>query len=92
MGIDASAIEYLGWLATAVFVSSYFCSRPESLTRVQMAGALMWILYGVLIGASPVVVANVLVFGAAAWTTARLARTGGGRQPSPGVLPESASE
>lgn len=68
------AVEYLGWLATAVFVSSYFCSRPESLTRVQMAGALMWIVYGVLIGASPVVVANVLVFGAAAWTTARIAR------------------
>jgi hypothetical protein len=29
-----TVIEYLGWLATAVFVSSYFCSRPESLTRV----------------------------------------------------------
>ena len=39
--------------------------------RVQMVGALMWVLYGLLIGASPVVAANLLVFGAAAWTMTR---------------------
>jgi hypothetical protein len=62
------ATESLGWAATAVFVGSYFCARPGTLRSVQMAGALMWILYGILIGASPVIVANALVFGAAAWT------------------------
>ena len=41
---------------------------PRALRGVQMAGALMWVVYGALIGASPVIVANVLVFGAAAWT------------------------
>jgi hypothetical protein len=61
-------IEYLGWSATAVFVSSYFCTRAERLKRMQMLGALLWIAYGVLIGASPVVAANLLVLGAAAWT------------------------
>lgn len=60
--------DYLGWAATAVFVSSYFCARPEALKRVQMFAALMWIAYGLFIGASPVVVANVLVFAAAAVT------------------------
>jgi inner membrane protein len=64
-------IEYLGWIATAVFVASYFCARPETIKRVQMAGALMWATYGLVIGASPVVVANLLVFGAAAWTLVR---------------------
>jgi hypothetical protein len=64
-------IEYLGWIATAVFVASYFCARPSTLKGVQMAGALMWVAYGLLIGASPVVVANLLVFSAAAWTMAR---------------------
>jgi hypothetical protein len=63
-------IEYLGWTATAVFVGSYFCS-PSVLKRVQMIGALMWVVYGVMIGASPVVAANLLVFGAAAITLAR---------------------
>ena len=63
-------IEYLGWAATAVFVGSYFCTRAQVLKRVQMAGALMWTVYGLVIGAPPVVVANLLVFGAAAWTGA----------------------
>ena len=64
-------VEYLGWAATAVFVGSYFCAAPEMLKRVQMLGALMWVVYGLFIGASPVVAANLLVFGAAAWTMQR---------------------
>lgn len=63
--------EYLGWAATAVFVASYFFSRAQSLRAVQMLGALMWIAYGALIEAAPVIVANVLVFSAAAWSIAR---------------------
>lgn len=69
-----AAIAYLGWCATAVFVGSYFCLRPSLLRGVQMCGALLWVIYGVLIGASPVIVANVLVFAAAAWTTIRALR------------------
>jgi hypothetical protein len=64
-------IDYLGWAATVVFVASYFCSNPDVLKRVQMAGALMWVAYGILLGASPVIVANLLVFGAAAWALSR---------------------
>jgi hypothetical protein len=64
-------IDYLGWAATAVFVGSYFFKRPESLRRVQMLGALMWVAYGVFMNAAPVVVANVLVLGAALWTARR---------------------
>ena len=60
-------IDYLGWAATAVFVGSYLCKRPETLKRVQMLGALMWVAYGVLIQATPVVAANLLVFAAAGW-------------------------
>lgn len=67
-------IQLLGWAATAVFVGSYFFARPSLLRGVQMLGALLWITYGVLINASPVIVANVLVFAAAAWTTFRTTR------------------
>jgi hypothetical protein len=63
--------DILGWIATAVFVSSYFFKRPALLRAAQMVGACLWILYGVLIGAIPVVVANGLVFAAAAWTLLR---------------------
>jgi hypothetical protein len=63
--------DALGWVATAVFVSSYFFKRPAWLRAAQMIGACLWILYGAIIGAIPVVVANGLVFGAAAWTLVR---------------------
>ena len=63
--------EYLGWCATAVFVGSYFASRPERLRLLQMAGAALWAVYGVLIGAPPVIAANLLVFAAAVWTAFR---------------------
>ncbi len=61
----------LGWTATAVFVGSYFFARPAALRALQMSGALLWIIYGLWIGAAPVVVANLLVLSAAAWTLAR---------------------
>jgi len=69
--MNHSWINVLGWTATAVFVGSYFFSRPSLLRAVQMCGAVLWITYGVLIGASPVIVANALVFTAAAWTVFR---------------------
>jgi hypothetical protein len=75
-------VEYLGWAASAVFVGSYFCKRVEVLRGVQMVGASMWVVYGLLIGASPVVVANLLVMGAAAWTAARAAATARTQDPS----------
>jgi len=67
-------VDYLGWAATAVFVTSYFCRQAAALRRIQMVGALMWTVYGVFMHASPVVVANLLVFGAAAWTARRSLR------------------
>ena len=63
--------DLVGWTATAVFVGSYAFKHPEMLRRVQMVGASIWIGYGVLMQATPVVVANVLVLGAAAWASRR---------------------
>lgn len=67
-------VHWLGWCATAVFVASYFFSRPAALRAAQMLGALLWLTYGLLIEAAPVVAANLLVFAAAAWTTWRAVR------------------
>lgn len=69
--MSGAAITGLGWAATALFVGSYFFARPAALRTVQMLGALLWIVYGALIGAPPVIVANALVVAAAAWTIAR---------------------
>lgn len=73
------AVEALGWAATATFVGSYLAKRAETLVRVQIAGALMWALYGVLVGSAPVIAANLLVVAAAAWK----ARTSRRRETSP---------
>jgi len=69
--VHLSLTDWLGWTATAVFVGSYFFRQPAALRGIQMLGAALWILYGVLIAAKPVIAANVLVFGAAAWTLIR---------------------
>jgi len=67
----SGAIDYLGWAATVIFVTSYFSGRAHILRRLQMLGALMWMMYGALLHAPPVVVANLLVLVAAAWTAKR---------------------
>lgn len=71
--------QMLGWVATAVFVGSYFFAKPAALRAMQMIGAVLWIVYGVLIQATPVIAANALVFAAAAWTV--FARKGAGSNP-----------
>lgn len=67
-------VDVLGWAATTVFVGSYLFKRDDYLVRMQMVGAIMWIAYGVLMRAAPVVAANALVFTAAAWKLWRARR------------------
>ena len=76
-------VDLLGWCATAVFVGSYFFSRPQTLRRVQMLGAMLWLAYGILLPAAPVIAANLLVIAAAAWT----ARRGAGAAPADAPTP-----
>lgn len=64
-------IDLVGWCATAVFVGSYFFRRPHMLRRFQMVGASLWLLYGVLLQAPPVIGANLLVLLAALLTARR---------------------
>ena len=54
-------LEWIGWVATAAFASSYFFKQPAALRKVQAAAALLWVVYGLLIHAFPVVVANLVV-------------------------------
>lgn len=63
--------DAVGWMATSVFVASYFFSKPAMLRGLQMLGSVLWMIFGVLIASTPVIVSNVLVFAAAAWTLVR---------------------
>jgi len=62
-------LEALGWMATAVFASSYFAKEPATLRRLQAAAAVLWIAYGVILKAPPVIVANVIVAALALWSS-----------------------
>lgn len=62
--------DLVGWAATAAFAGSYFL-EAHALRRLQMLGAALWLAYGVLLGAPPIIVANTLVLLAAGWTTRR---------------------
>ena len=61
--------DLIGWLATAVFVSSYFTKQSVSLRRIQGVAACLWALYGVLIHSAPVVAANLIVASVAVAST-----------------------
>ncbi len=74
-------LDWIGWFATALFASSYFFKQPVTLRRVQGLAALAWAAYGAVIHALPVVVANVIVAGAAAWTSLRRRPTTRGAVP-----------
>jgi len=63
--------DWIGWLATTIFASSYFCKQAVTLRRVQAIAALVWMSYGFLIGAPPVIVANLVVASLAIFSARR---------------------
>ena len=67
-------LETIGWIATAVFASSYFSKERKTLRRLQAAAAVLWIAYGVILKAPPVIVANVIVASLALWSSLATAR------------------
>lgn len=72
----------LGWTATAVFTASYLTREHATLRRVQMAGASLWLTYGLVIQAPPVAFSNVLVLSAACWAEYRQLRASRVTAPS----------
>lgn len=67
------SLQLIGWAATALTIGSYYCRDARVLRRVQAVAAVVWMAYGVAIGAPPVIAANVLVAGVAVWSSLRRA-------------------
>jgi hypothetical protein len=67
-------LDWIGWVATAAFASSYLCKGAKSLRRVQAGAATLWVIYGLIIHAFPVVVANVVVAAMATFAAPLLKR------------------
>ncbi len=62
-------LEWIGWLATAVFAGSYVFKDPGVLRKIQAGAAILWVIYGLIIHSSPVVAANVAVAAMAVWSS-----------------------
>jgi hypothetical protein len=87
-------LDSIGWLATAMFAASYFCKTPTRLRFAQASAAVLWITYGIIIHAPPVIVANVVVAVLAlysVWRQTRSAQETGAIKDAPGGLPEQAT-
>jgi Bacterial inner membrane protein len=68
-------MNWIGWVATAISTGSYMFRHPVALRWTQAASALLWIAYGLAIGAPPVMVANVIVAVAAVYSSLRISRS-----------------
>ena len=83
--------DAIGWVATAVFLASYSCSDPRKLRLMQAAAALIWVGYGVLLQAMPIIVANLLVAAVAAYSAIQGIRRGRGAERHDGGLTPAAA-
>ena len=61
----------LGWLATAPSAGPYLSRQAATLKKIQGAAACLWIIYGVNIDATPVLVANLVVAAMAFYSSER---------------------
>ncbi len=64
-------IAWFGWMATAVFTTSYFVAKTSTLKQIQAAAACLWIVYGVKTSSTPLIVSNLIVVAAVLITSLR---------------------
>ena len=83
-------VDGIGWIATAVFLASYSCKDQRKLRMAQAAAALVWVVYGVILHAQPIIVANLLVAVVAVYSSLGAERRA--TEPASPVGVKSASE
>jgi len=67
--------DWIGWLATAVFMTSYVSKSPVMLRRIQALASCLWLTYGVMIHSLPMIVANSLVAAVALYSSFNAAKS-----------------
>jgi hypothetical protein len=67
--------DWIGWLATTVFMTSYLSKSPIMLRRIQALASCLWLTYGVVIHSVPMIVANALVAVVAVYSSFRTAKS-----------------
>jgi hypothetical protein len=81
-------IDWIGWIATALFLLSYRCRSQSKLRLTQAAAALLWVVYGAVLQAVPIVVANLLVTAVAVYTSRSRPAPQGRAAVTPAAAPD----
>ena len=66
-----SAGELCGWISTGMFACSYLLRSARALLLLQLAPACLGLVYGLTVGAMPLVVANGVIVASAGYKVAR---------------------
>ncbi|HZA97815.1 MAG TPA: YgjV family protein [Gemmatimonadales bacterium] len=86
-------IDAIGWVATGIFLASYSCTDPRKLRLMQAAAAMVWVAYGAMLQAVPIIVANLLVAGVAIYSGAKgFRKTRRIEIPAAAVTPAAAAD
>ena len=67
--------DWIGWLATGVFMTSYLTKSPAMLRRLQALASCLWLAYGIMIHSVPMIVANFLVAAVALYSSFSAAKS-----------------
>lgn len=54
-------IELIGYLGTAFVLASFMMSDIKKLRLVNIIGGLLWIVYGIVVGSSSIILGNALI-------------------------------
>lgn len=77
--------ELVGYLGSALVVTSLAMTSVVRLRAISLLGSITFLVYGLLIGAAPIVITNVVIIGLNVWFLRR--ELGGGRDLGAVVVP-----
>ena len=56
-------IQIIGYIATFITGLSFMMKDLKTLRLVNASGCLVWIIYGVLLNSTPIIITNIGIFG-----------------------------
>lgn len=65
--MDFSAVEIVGYLASALIVASLAMTSVVRLRTISLTGSIVFVIYGALIGSIPIIITNASIAGLNIW-------------------------
>ena len=61
--MDISTLEIVGWIATFVVIGSFLVNDMLKLRSINLIGATLWLIYGIIASSYSIIFLNVVVLG-----------------------------